>query len=461
MSGFRKDLAQRSPRFRSTLWLLAVGLMVILAACGQQSQPQVATVLVSEQQDMSDARSIEGQTLSGDVFLSIAEEDEVEEAAFYLGDPESGDAVLLADTEEFQQSALRGRGHSFNTRTLPNGRHLLTVIIKIFGGEHRLSYWFDVFNPDNADDVEEPGDNDSGRGDDDDGRNDGGGQDDGGRDDGGQDYGGRNDDGGQDDGGRGDDDGSRDDDGGHDGGDDGDQGQPGSDRPSPAPNDVIWFADHEDGSLGQWSSGSCGGQFNSGGGRSSVTDRVSRTGDYAAQATIANVNGDQGVRLFRWCESQRNDELYYSTWYYIPQQFNTVAGWWNIFQFKSKTPNTNDPFFILNVGNRSNGGMHFYLYDWQRERSYTQNAMDIPVGRWFHVEVYYKSAGDNSGAITVWQDGVEIFDVQNVQTRYPNGDTQWALTNYTSRISPDPATIYLDDAAISRSRLGPEVYAFR
>src|ERR687896_1805095 len=85
--------------------------------------------------------------------------------------------------------------------------------------------------------------------------------------------------------------------------------------------------------------------------------------------------------------------------------------YWNIFQWKSKTSSVNDPFFILNIGNRSDGDMYFYLYDWQRRASNGQTKMDVPVGRWFQVEAYYRCAADNTGRVIFWQDRQLLFDV--------------------------------------------------
>ena len=225
----------------------------------------------------------------------------------------------------------------------------------------------------------------------------------------------------------------------------------------PIPAGVLWSADQETGDLSQWYQDGCGGEFNSGGGISGITSEVAHSGNSSARLTIAKVNGNQGVRLFRWCESRQHAELYYSIWLYFPERFDTTANWWNVFQFKSKRPSgQNDPFFVLNVGNRSDGTMYPYLYDWQLRKSFDQDLTDIPVGRWVQVEAFYRSAGSETGRVTIWQDGIEIFDIDKVQTRYPDGDTQWSVNNYTSAISPDPATIYADDAVISRDRVGPQ-----
>lgn len=231
--------------------------------------------------------------------------------------------------------------------------------------------------------------------------------------------------------------------------------------------EILWSASMETGDLSEWSAGvrgfdgyTCGGEFNSGGGNATVTDELAHTGRHAAKLVIGEVDGDQGARLFRGrCESEAHPELYYSAWLYFPDRFDVVAGWWNVIQWKSERDDaeSSDPFWILDVNNRGDGAMHFTLRQKAVEKFY-QSQATIPSNRWFHVEAYYRSAGDASGEIIVWQDGSEILRVVDVPTRYPDGDTRWSVNNYTSAIAPDPAVIYVDDAAISTSRVGPRCH---
>jgi len=88
-------------------------------------------------------------------------------------------------------------------------------------------------------------------------------------------------------------------------------------------------------------------------------------------------------------------------------------------------------------------------YNQNTKTSYQQEAIkNIPDGQWFRVQAFYKCAGDNTGHVTFWQDGAQIFDVPNVQTRYADGDCQWSVNNYSKSLNPSTATIYMDDAAI-------------
>jgi hypothetical protein len=88
-------------------------------------------------------------------------------------------------------------------------------------------------------------------------------------------------------------------------------------------------------------------------------------------------------------------------------------------------------------------------------KHYHQTLMDVPVGQWLHVEVYLDQSSEYTGRITVWQDGVQIYDMDNVKTKYPDGDNRWSINAYGAGISPMPFTVYVDDAAVSTSRIGP------
>lgn len=221
----------------------------------------------------------------------------------------------------------------------------------------------------------------------------------------------------------------------------------------------LWTANHETGDLSQWyfpdpqKVNHGGGKYNSGIADSVASQEQAHSGKWSAKLSITTPSKPtSGTRLFRWKESHEHPRLYYSAWYYFPLQYAILEGWWNIMQWKSKTATTNDPFFVVNVGQRPDGAMYLYLFDWQKRITYNQSAKDIPVRKWFRIEAYYKCTGDGTGRVTIWQDGTLLIDVDDVRTRYANGDCQWSVNNYSSSLFPNPATIYIDDCAISTSR---------
>jgi len=237
------------------------------------------------------------------------------------------------------------------------------------------------------------------------------------------------------------------------------------------PPTILWYADHEEGNMSDWYTPAGGGEFNSGSGVSSASTDVAHTGRYSAKATISTPPSPSAVRLFRWTESRANPEAYYSAWFYFPR--NYTLSWWLIDFFKSRSCSTcdPDPFWFVQAGNRPNGAMFLFLTWWygpwpngtvegphQGEfggHDYYQTLKDLPTNQWVHIEIFLRQSAAFDGEIVVWQDGVEILRQSNVKTRYPFMGDEWGLGSYSASISPSPATIYIDDAAISTGRLGP------
>ncbi|HVX29330.1 MAG TPA: heparin lyase I family protein, partial [Nitrolancea sp.] len=204
---------------------------------------------------------------------------------------------------------------------------------------------------------------------------------------------------------------------------------------------VIWSADNETGNLDQWTVGQYGeAAFNSGTGDVTPSTDVAHSGKTSLKMAITDANGSsQAARIFRWNDPEGNalpESAYYSVWYYFPEKY-TPAEWWNVMQFKSRTSASSvDPMWVLNVGNRANGNMYFYLWDAMHKRSYdAATALDLPVAQWMHIEVYFRRSTGASGQITIWQDGVKLFDLDQIQTTTADNQ-QWSLSNYTDNITP-------------------------
>ena len=218
---------------------------------------------------------------------------------------------------------------------------------------------------------------------------------------------------------------------------------------------LIWSADSETGNLDQWTAGQYGeAAFNSGTGTVTPSTDVAHSGKTSLKLAISDANGtSQAARIFRWNDPEGNalpESAYYSVWYYFPQNY-TPAEWWNVMQFKSRTSSSSvDPMWVLNVGNRANGNMYFYLWDAMHKQSHDATAaLDLPVGQWVHIEIYFRRSTGSSGQITIWQDGTKLFDLDQIQTTTADNQ-QWSLSNYTDNIAPSNPVIYADDAVISR-----------
>lgn len=236
---------------------------------------------------------------------------------------------------------------------------------------------------------------------------------------------------------------------------------------------VLWQADMETGDLSQWhinnprsvesDSGLCWRPANG------VSTDQAHSGQYSMMMMIDSAS-PSGCRQFRKPEPATGEPLYYSAWYYFPEQVR-VTGNWNLFQFKSKTFEFSDDgdsgvFWKLDVRNNQHGEMALILSwkgpiegpragDGVKARQYYQTLATLPVREWVHVEIYLRQSEAFDGQVTVWQDGVEIFNMDNVRTRFPGGDQIWSVNNYGKGLLPNPTTLYIDDTVISRERVGP------
>ena len=105
-------------------------------------------------------------------------------------------------------------------------------------------------------------------------------------------------------------------------------------------------------------------------------------------------NETSGVRAFRWKELRENRELYFSAW------------------FLSSRPNQT----------HSVGRKFFH-----------QTIKSVPFGNWVHFEVFLKQSNAFDGHVTFWQDGVKLFDFNNVKTSYFNSAFSSTTTAETQR----------------------------
>jgi hypothetical protein len=236
-----------------------------------------------------------------------------------------------------------------------------------------------------------------------------------------------------------------------------------------AADDVLWRADMETGNLAQWSAGGAGGVFNTGTGSVQVRRAMAHTGRYALRLNVRDADGTRGVqaaRIFRWRTENGQplpDAAYYSAWYLFPRQVAPIE-WWIVFQWKTRIADgQSDPTFVLDVGTRgSTGRMYLYLYDHVADVNRGSAGIDLPVGKWVHIEAFYQWSTSQDGDITVYQNGHPIIAARDVQTEYVSPDPSprlWSINSYTSGLVPSATTIFVDDAFISRRRAGPAAAA--
>ena len=242
-----------------------------------------------------------------------------------------------------------------------------------------------------------------------------------------------------------------------DGNDVPDRSAPADRGPDVPPPTIIWFADHERGDLSAWTAGGAangGGQYQSGGQTEVSRDRA-HGGSYAAKLTIDTTDRtDHTARLYR---RTANGGAFYSAWFFFNQS-HTPDEWWSIFLFRAqRDPNDLDSYVNLwnfNVERPDGGNLTLSFYD-HLTQQYTRSsaAPPIPVGQWTHIEAFFNYAPPDT-RITVWQDGVLVFDIAGLGES-PAPYLYWSIGTGSNGLMPRVSTIYVDDAAIATGRLGP------
>jgi hypothetical protein len=250
--------------------------------------------------------------------------------------------------------------------------------------------------------------------------------------------------------------------------------------------DILWWTNNESGDTSDWTAGGplVGRIWSSGplDQLSASTDQA-RSGRYSLRASIVTGSGyatggppmpppPAGVLAIR--EANLPSEGYYSAWYYIPEAvFPSLSSFWLVFKFRSRTtptdPSTVVELWDIDLGSLSPGApggqLALDLYRHSPSLSVARQpriAMPpaVPTGRWFQIEAFYRSATDTTGALTVWQDGVMVFDIEGQGTA-PSSYVEWSVGSVSGGLTPTPAaTLYIDDAAVSTRQLGPSFPPF-
>jgi hypothetical protein len=230
--------------------------------------------------------------------------------------------------------------------------------------------------------------------------------------------------------------------------------------------DVIWWTDHESGDLSDWTgSVAPGGFILTGNSRIEVVKGLARSGEYAL--LVQDNSHDTRDYPLAARNGPLPTDVYCSAWYYMPAPLRPSKYWW-FFLFRSRqAPYDSVSKFrdeiALSFTPRSDGSVVTSLL--QRSSMLPPDSpeldesvppvveLPVPVAQWFHIEVFHRTGTDDTGHVTVWQDGELTFDVggRNSETNH----AEWMIGGVVDALTTNASQLYIDDAAISKRRLGP------
>lgn len=150
-------------------------------------------------------------------------------------------------------------------------------------------------------------------------------------------------------------------------------------------------------------------------------------------------------------------EAYYGAWYYVPS-LSTNNALWNLIHLAGGAApgDTLHGLWDIELANNNTGGLHLAVYGFplapnnQASTPDMSGAPAIPMGSWFHIEMFLKRALDATGEVQVFQDKVSVLHLTDLVT----DDSEWAqwyVGNLADNLSPPESTLYVDDVAITET----------
>lgn len=230
--------------------------------------------------------------------------------------------------------------------------------------------------------------------------------------------------------------------------------------------DFIWWTDHETGDLSEWTGGAPAGGFTIlGHSTVEVVKGTAHSGDYALHIR------DDSPDMRDFPLAARNGplpvEVYCSAWYYLPEPVQPKQYWWFMLFRSRNVPEAVGDYFrdeiALSFISRPDGGTGTRVLRRSLALPVDSTELDesvapelelpVPIARWFHIEVFHRTGSDDSGQLSVWQDGVLTFDIAG-----PNSLTdhaEWMVGGVVDGLNTPASELYIDDAAITKRRIGP------
>jgi hypothetical protein len=182
-----------------------------------------------------------------------------------------------------------------------------------------------------------------------------------------------------------------------------------------------------------------------------VTEPHRPGGQLAAEFRVIGARQNQ-TRCVR--QGELPESAYYGAWYYIPEVLQDVDMAWNLWHFQGgDDPDSQHDLWDVTLDTGAQAG------DWEltvldRPSGFkiyrSANHTPIPVGSWFHIELFLKRAADATGQIALYQDGVQLFERMGLKSD-ASKFTQWYIGNWADNATPADFSLYVDDLSIRAS----------
>jgi hypothetical protein len=219
-------------------------------------------------------------------------------------------------------------------------------------------------------------------------------------------------------------------------------------------SDVLWSDGVESGDFSRWAADASQAVLLPSGSKAEVTSTQRRTGRRAIElVNPAAWQGEEvGPELLH--DAGPLDDAFYSAWFLLPEDYRIEPAL-ALMQLRSR-----DEAGELTGGEQLQlrsvqGGYALLVFNNNAaflQAPVAEQAPLIRAGSWFQVEARY--ARESGGRLRVWLDGQLCYDLDG-RPGSAGSDVVLSVSNSTERSTPAPVHLFVDDVAISASRVSP------
>lgn len=174
------------------------------------------------------------------------------------------------------------------------------------------------------------------------------------------------------------------------------------------------------------------------------------SGRYAAAFRV-RAGDDEGFQTRCVRQGVAPSAAYYGAWYFVPASASNSA-LWNLLHFRGGEPADQHGLWDVSLENRDADTLEIFVFDFLHGmvRRPTKPT-PIPIGEWFHIELFLRRAADATGEVALYQDGEKLLEARDIVT----DDTrqgQWYVGNLATGLAPADSILYVDDITIRSTR---------
>ena len=185
-----------------------------------------------------------------------------------------------------------------------------------------------------------------------------------------------------------------------------------------------------------------------------VTEPHRPGGQYAAEFAVISdgQNPQNQTRCVR--QGELPESAYYGAWYFIPEALQSAPSAWDLWHFQAGDPSS--PMLsglwdvrLSKIG--TSADWELMVFDPLAPDSQVYLGPDhkaVPIGSWFHIELFLKRASDSTGEVRLYQDGALLFDQTNLKSDNSKF-SQWYVGDWAAGATPANSSLYVDDMSIS------------